>query len=323
VTFDAKPLGRGLVSSLYCIASPRRSPHVRAQFVIEPVGERATRVELPSGSYEVNAVGVAISPFAAVDDRAPGPLDVYVAAEGELDVPDVTAAGSIDVVVHNALFRELIVRVEDGRWPDSIVTAAQVTALQEFRDLFSSQILAPGAEVGIESLTVLFTDLVASTALYSRSGDAVAFRLVNDHFRILRKIVAGHNGAIVKTLGDAIMAVFIDPADALEAALEMDRDVQTIEFLGRPLRLRVGLHVGPCVAIRANETIDYFGSTVNLASRLAAVAGAGEIAMSRSSAERPELAARLAQTATVQSDETLAIAGLPQPVGVVRVSSGG
>jgi len=58
------------------------------------------------------------------------------------------------------------------------------------------------------SLTFLFSDLKGSTALYDRVGDLVAFDLVNEHFRLLQEIIASERGAVVKTIGDAVMATF-------------------------------------------------------------------------------------------------------------------
>jgi class 3 adenylate cyclase len=142
---------------------------------------------------------------------------------------------------------------------------------------------------------------------------------VTDHFAAIREIVARCDGAIVKTIGDAVMAAFIDPARCLEAALELDARVHEIDAAGAPLRLRVGFHAGPCIAMRANDRIDYFGTTVNLAARLQKLAGAGEVTLARSIAERSEIADRLRGLATAVASESLEIKGFPQRIDVVRV----
>src|SRR5205814_7684589 len=102
-----------------------------------------------------------------------------------------------------------------------VTTAAVITSMQAFRDLFSSEALRPGEAISVESLSILFTDLKGSTALYRTIGDAPAFGQVMSHFDILREGVAAHHGGLVKTIGDSIMAVFPDPADALAAALDI------------------------------------------------------------------------------------------------------
>ena len=93
-------------------------------------------------------------------------------------------------------------------WPDDAATAARVSALQDFRDLFSSEVLSPEEGFEVRYLTVMFTDLRSSTAMYRERGDAPAYALVRDHFQVLRDAIAKHHGAVVKTIGDAVMAVF-------------------------------------------------------------------------------------------------------------------
>lgn len=123
----------------------------------------------------------------------------------------------------------------------------------------------------IENLGFLFTDLKGSTELYERLGDAQAFALVKEHFYIMERLVREHSGAIVKTIGDAVMAVFTDPRDALWTAVEMIEafdDFETAKKLKNSIIVKVGIHHGPCIAVTLNERIDYFGTTVNIAARV-------------------------------------------------------
>ncbi|MBV8155695.1 MAG: adenylate/guanylate cyclase domain-containing protein, partial [Candidatus Eremiobacteraeota bacterium] len=320
VTFNARPLGRGGEEGLFCLASPQRSAHVYAQSVLPAGTSEEVLLALRAGVYDVNAVGVAVAPFVA---SANNTLRRAVAqiTDGSVDVPDAVGTGELQLLVENRLDRDAIVRIEDGRWPDTLVTAAEVTAMQEFRDLFSSEVLAPGLELGIESLAILFTDLVGSTALYSRAGDAPAFRIVTNHFDAIRDVVARYEGTIVKTIGDAVMAVFVDPVRCFDAALELDACVTTIESDGMPLRLRVGFHSGPCIAMRANDRIDYFGTNVNLAARLQSVAEAGQVTMGSSDAALPAIAARIAAVRATIEKETLDVKGFSNAVDVVRVTA--
>ena len=87
-----------------------------------------------------------------------------------------------------------------------------------------------------------------------------------EYLALLRGAVTAEEGAVVKAMGDAIMAVFVRPVDAVRAMLAAQRSVA-----GRPLALKVGIHYGPCIAVNQNGVLDYFGSTVNLAARLVAV----------------------------------------------------
>jgi class 3 adenylate cyclase len=212
------------------------------------------------------------------------------------------------VRVGNLSPREAIVRVTEAELSAQIATAAEVTALQAFRDLFSSEVLAEGLELGIRSLTVVFTDVVGSTEMYARTGDARAFRLVREHFDALRDVIALRRGAIVKTIGDAVMAVFADPVDAVEAALRFGE-------AAAPLRLRIGLHRGPCIAMRSNDRLDYFGATVNLASRVGHAAGPGEVLLTTAVADDP----RVADALPAGERGVVTLRGIAQPVEVVRI----
>ena len=149
------------------------------------------------------------------------------------------------------------------------LTADRMATLQAFRDLFSTEVLRPGDEVAIGRVTLLFSDLKGSTALYEAVGDAAAYRLVREHFAYLAAIIREHDGAIVKTIGDAVMAAFHDPLQGLRAAIAMQERVAELQREEpRPIVLKLGLHEGPCIAVTLNDRLDYFGQTVNLTARL-------------------------------------------------------
>jgi class 3 adenylate cyclase len=185
--------------------------------------------------------------------------------------------------------------LERTAWADDACTAAYVSCFQDYRDLFSRDVLAPGVAVSIAEVTILFTDLKDSTATYGRLGDATAFGLVRDHFGVLTEIVRRHGGAIVKTIGDAIMAVFQEPARALAAAFEAHEKIRALRAPdGEPVVLKVGLHAGPCFAVTLNERLDYFGTVVNLAARVQGQSEGEDTVLEESVAARPEVAALLA-----------------------------
>ncbi|MSU69937.1 MAG: adenylate/guanylate cyclase domain-containing protein [Opitutaceae bacterium] len=178
-----------------------------------------------------------------------------------------------------------------------------MTSLQLFRDLFSREVMRPGEQISVGSLTIVFTDLKNSTQLYQEIGDAPAFGRVLTHFEILKAAVAAENGAIVKTMGDAIMAVFSRPLAALRAMLHaqqwlarpQDRllppGVSVPLSSLQPLALKASLHCGPCLAINQNERLDYFGSTVNLGARLCSLCSGSDLVLSHAVYSDPEVAA--------------------------------
>jgi class 3 adenylate cyclase len=150
------------------------------------------------------------------------------------------------------------------------VTAKRLLSNQTFRDLYRAATMDVNQRLKITSMTFLFTDLKGSTALYDRVGDIAAFDLVRAHFARLLDIVAAEGGAVVKTIGDAVMATFPDPARAMSAALRMRHAMDALnrERGGDDITLNIGLHEGPCLAVMLDDRQDYFGQTVNVAARV-------------------------------------------------------
>jgi class 3 adenylate cyclase len=161
--------------------------------------------------------------------------------------------------------------------PPKFLTGKQVATSQVFRELFRAESIPSDLGVAFKSVTFLFSDLKGSTALYNRVGDIRAYQIVREHFALLRDVIAEFGGAIVKTMGDAVMASFAEPLAALEAAIVISREIPRIGSEDESLILRIGIHSGPCIAVESNDRLDYFGQTVNIAARVENVAGAGEI----------------------------------------------
>ena len=159
------------------------------------------------------------------------------------------------------------------------LSGAELLSNQTFVDLFADETIVDGEGLAVRLLALLFTDLKASTELYDRIGDLKAFDLVRHHFDYLRESIAANSGALVKTIGDAVMASFVDPLDGLRAALDMQARIARLnaDAGGELISLKVGLHAGACLAVTLNDRLDYFGQTVNIAARVQSLAGADEI----------------------------------------------
>jgi class 3 adenylate cyclase len=162
---------------------------------------------------------------------------------------------------------------------DPFLTGKRLLNTQTFRDLFRWEVIEGTEGLGVKDLTIMFTDLKGSTTLYDRIGDLNAFRLVSQHFERLRRVIVEHSGAIVKTIGDAVMASFIDPVDGVRSALQILEEIEGLnrELDGKDLILKLGIHRGPLIAVTMNDRLDYFGQTVNIASRVQNLANADEI----------------------------------------------
>ena len=261
VSFRPSSQIRPIHIDTYCIGGPGNTPHIVAQRSIGP-GERLSMpADLTPGVYRLRGPQISSSALLEVDPSRPE-LDAveFYLSRGELLPPRIELSpGTVQVGLTNTDQTELVAMLERMDWPDDAVTAAQLTARQDFRDLFSSEVLAPEEQFQVQHLTFMFTDLRESTAMYREKGDAPAYILVRDHFQILEDCVARNRGAVVKTIGDAVMAVFSDPGDAVEAAFDIHDSVKGEAGQHLGLVLKMGVHGGPCVAINLNGRLDYFG----------------------------------------------------------------
>jgi len=121
---------------------------------------------------------------------------------------------------------------------------------------------------------VLFADVSGSTRLYEVLGDARAFAAIDRCLGVLRRLTLAHEGRVVKTIGDEIMAVFSNPVSAAQAACEMQMVVSAKPPIdGIRVFIRIGFHYGPVLESEG----DLFGDTVNIAARMAEIAQAQQI----------------------------------------------
>jgi len=201
------------------------------------------------------------------------------------------------------------------------LTAKRLLTNQTFRDLYQTDTLDPDQRLKITSLTFLFTDLKGSTALYERVGDLVAYDLVRQHFGVLYEIVASETGAVVKTIGDAVMATFSTPDRAIAAALRMREAMARInaERGNEDLLLKIGIHEGPCLAVRLNNSQDYFGQTVNIAARVQGLASSRAIFVTQPVIEDPNTARILEGQSLHPSMHRAALRGIADETTVYEI----
>jgi class 3 adenylate cyclase/carbon monoxide dehydrogenase subunit G len=319
LTFHPEPWLRTLPKGELCMLGQGTTPHVKFQAEVTPYAQKTFVLTLPPGPYR----------FRTLEAGAAAEADVG----GDGAIPEVTANGSGiaarfpgrpgEFVIRNEADRPLFFVIEDRNWARDALTGEAVIAMPAFRRLCPEQLLRPGDEVEIGRVAIVFTDLQGSTKLYDELGDASAYRLVRDHFAFLSERVERHRGFIVKTVGDAVMAAFHDPADAVRAVLSMQDEVAAFNR-GRSdagIVLKLGLHIGPCIAVTAGEMLDYFGSAVNTAARLEHQCRGGETIISEAVLADPEAREALAGRSVTEDSATLR--GLSAPVRFVRVGANG
>ncbi len=181
--------------------------------------------------------------------------------------------------------------------------------VQPFRDFFAEQTLPPGESLQVKRVAFLFTDLLGSTAMYARQGDPKAYGRVREHFEVLFQAANRNHGVTVKTIGDAVMASFVTPADALRTAIDVHRDMESLNRrLGlngdEALSIRLGSHVGPCISVTLNGRLDYFGATVNIASRVSHLSQGNDVVLTEAMLLDQETQAETAPHGHLKSFET-------------------
>src|SRR6202142_54044 len=201
------------------------------------------------------------------------------------------------------------------------LTAKRMLSNQTFRDVYKADYLNIDQPLKIPSLSFLFPDLKGSTALYERVGDLAAFDLVRAHFHALLEIITSETGAVVKTIGDAVMATFIRPEHALAAGLRMRAamDKLNAERGTDDLVVKIGIHEGPCLAVMLNERQDYFGQTVNIAARVQGLSTSKAIHITGPVIDEPAVAALLEKEASTPIQKQAALRGIADKIVVYEI----
>ena len=292
LTFQPGSWMRVIEAGEYCLSGPGSTPHVKVQQILSAGEERELAGELPAGPYRLRTLEP--GPECDIQFDGGGFPEMIVAKDGTVGAGEPQPPGMLRCV--NDSNRRVTFVIESRQWIEDTLTAYQATLLQGFRDLFTDQVLRPGDQVGIDQVTLMFTDLKGSTALYERIGDAGAYQLVREHFAFLAEAVRQADGTIVKTIGDAVMAAFADPAKGIRAAIAIQERVAEFNAAHGPeaISIKLGMHQGPCIAVTLNDRLDYFGSTVNIAARLQGESNGDDIVISERLASDPAVAPLIA-----------------------------
>ena len=295
---------------------------VRGLAFLPPGATTTLRSDLGPGALSgVNVQTQAAFAVPVLGEPAATPTHLRVRYDGQRFSPSVSAVppGPIVIDVENSgTARGSLLLIN---WPPEVLaqtvkpaldfepymSGGMLLARQTFRRLFRSERVDEREGLGIRQVTLLFTDLKGSTAMYERLGDLNAYALVREHFALLGATVQQHSGAIVKTIGDAVMAVFSRPTDAVSAALDILGEIERYnsEHGDPSIILKIGAHCGPSIAVTLNENLDYFGQTVNVAARVQSLAEAGEICISEALYSAPGVSQILTGLKIVEFDAPL------------------
>ncbi len=302
----------------YCIGGPARTPHVLTQSVLPAGGEAALACPDEEGRYRLFVRGGAA---VVVEVKAGAPAEQRISADARHGAGALAVAPSGSIVVENRGTEERHAKLERLGWTDEAARARVVTAMPGFRRDFSTDILRPGVALKVTRVGLFFSDLTGSTQLYTTAGDAAAFKLVHDHFDVVIRLVESHKGTLVKTIGDAVMAVFSDDLDGLVASVALLHAFEAFRGEGehrRRTHIKLGVFGGPCYVVTANGVLDYFGQTVNIAARLQGEAHAGELVVEESLADRAVELKMLPEAFVVERYDA-ALKGVGAPLRAARI----
>jgi len=175
-----------------------------------------------------------------------------------VDAPNPDAVNRVHAAAHGNLASRII-PVDEG----------------EVRTFLGRTVDPPGPINEPATRTIVFTDIVGSTAHLEKVGDAAAMETLREHNRIVRRVLEGHHGRVVKTTGDGFMLVFDSTSDAVRFTIELQQQLAALsaESPQRAIRVRVGMNAGEPVS----EDGDFYGLAVNVAARLCDMAGTSEV----------------------------------------------
>lgn len=184
-----------------------------------------------------------------------------------IDAPDQETAMRVHREAHGEVASDVI----------SVDLSAVEAFLGRIADPSSVKAAAPVSESAFRA--VMFTDIVDSTGMTARLGDARAVEMVRAHDSLVRRALGDEGGREVKHTGDGIMASFETAVAAVRCGCAIQRGLEAFNMASHePLQVRIGIHAGEPV----EDSNDLFGATVQMAARICEATGAGAVAVSES-----------------------------------------
>ena len=281
VRFRPNPSIRRVDVVRYCSGGPMNAPHIVAQQQIPAGQSKTVDIRLRPWEYAVRSLKLDTTCVVRTSADAKQSAATVNIHRPTLSPTALELTPEVSLTLQNDDTQPITVMIERAAGHEDAATASTVIAMSEFRTLFAEEVLSPETPISVGAVALMFTDLKSSTSMYEAIGEAPAYALVRRHFDLLRDTIARCDGAIVKTIGDAVMAVFVDPAKAVEAAFEMRGAIEADNTVrGEPaLSLKIGIHHGPCIAVTLNDILDYFGTAVNLAARIQKESRGGDMVL--------------------------------------------
>ena len=266
--FQAHPEVGDIDVATYCIGGPSHSPHVVCQLRVAAGESIEATVPLASGDYLIRGPRLTRSQSLRVKSHsAPSQLDIRLGQLGASHHTPAVRAGQLTLCVRNDLPTEHLVRIERAIERKNVVTAATVSTMARFRELFPDQVFKRDLPIATEDLTLFGFRIAETDQLYASMGDADAYVLIQSALQCVETCITGHRGAVIKSVGEVVLGSFRDSADATSAALSVGERLAEVAQLAT-LQFGIGLHRGPTLVTTQNGRLDYFGSTPRMVESL-------------------------------------------------------
>jgi class 3 adenylate cyclase len=288
LVFRPHPLIRKPADKVFAIADPQSKKDVLVQQYLNIGDVKYLKVYLEEGTYLVRRSDSDQVVTMHVEHDGLDTVNIILSeATGEDE--EVTVTTDPNITLTNRTHEPVLLTIEKSGWQSRIIHASEIVSQHDFKSLYNEEIFKEGQNFKAGNLTILFTDLMDSTSIYKEHGEELAIGHVMSHFKIIQQIVAEERGSIIKTIGDSVMAVFRNPMNAVKAVQRIQDILSNSTSLGDSFKLKAGIHMGDCTAVNLNNRIDYFGTTVNIASRLVDYASEREIVVSEEVYAHPEV----------------------------------
>lgn len=285
---------------------PIRHSHVLLQKDVTPGNLDTTPLSLNPGHYRLRST---ITPSNQwynfeVDKRGLGEL-FSAASKEELQIIHKHNTGASIIKLSNRLPDPVRFILEDCGWRKLRVMAIDALTCQTFRELCRDQVPRPDATIQIPTISLLFTRLMKPTSAIQGADDINAFKALQELFSVQKSLICSCDGAVIKTMNDATVAAFQFPEQALDAAVAIQRDLQTFNTSRAKesrMEIKVALHQGSCVAVNFNNLCDFFGQTVSTTRAIRDCCPEGEVVISGSMKELPQTV-ELLQRLSLKTEE--------------------
>lgn len=283
VVFHLTPKLREIQKVVYCGAEPAKKKHIKLYQEIGAGITKTYQMHLPAGTYRLRRKNSTDAIHLELDENETESSFAWTGSS----LPRKKISNRFELILLNSSADKDSFTLEEAWWFKDRMLSGEALSNPSIREIFSEDHLQTGLKLNVGNQVILFTDIVGSTPLYKNLGDALSLKAVQSHYKEVSDLILKHNGVVVKYIGDAVMAAFLDLEKAMLCSVEIHQKFSP-DRKDTPIRLRASFHEGKVLCANMNVGLDYFGNTVNQAAKIQKYANAHEIAVTEEDWKRLE-----------------------------------